>query len=160
MMISLRGLSAYQVEAFARAVEGEMAARGYATRMADAEGPEVKVCMAMPPEPELCTTLQEAGAPWVIYSPSNIANLQADRYEFMYGGGDEEQVVEQTVSHQISTPARSSVAPTGEAARVQQTLASQAVEPKLPGWASSLTANPWLLIGGGAALLFLMGRGR
>jgi hypothetical protein len=80
-------MSAYQVESFAASVAAEMEDLGYQSRMADAVGPEVKVCMSKPTGRELCTTLQEVGQPWTIYSPSNIANIQADRYQFMYGDG-------------------------------------------------------------------------
>ena len=84
MMLNLRGLAAYQVEAFARSVESEMERLGYNARMKDAEGPEVEVCMATAGKPELCTRLVESGQPWTIYSPSNIANIQNERYAFMY----------------------------------------------------------------------------
>lgn len=84
MMLNLRGLAAYQVEAFARSVESEMERLGYNARMKDEEGPEVEVCMAAAGKPELCTRLVESGQPWTIYSPSNIANIQNERYAFMY----------------------------------------------------------------------------
>jgi hypothetical protein len=86
MILSLRGLAAYQVEAFARSVESEMERLGYDARMKDEEGPEVEVCMATAGKPELCTRLVESGQPWAVYSPSNIANIQAERYKLMYLG--------------------------------------------------------------------------
>ena len=86
MMLDLRGLGVYQVEGFEAAVADEMEALGFGTRMRDAEGPDVSVCMFKPGKPELCTDLRESGTPWAIYSPSNIANLQAERYGIMYEG--------------------------------------------------------------------------
>ena len=86
MMLDLRGLGVYQVEGFASAVADEMEALGFGTRMADATGPDVRVCMFKPGFPELCTDLKESGTPWAIYSPSNIANIQAERYGIMFEG--------------------------------------------------------------------------
>lgn len=245
----LAGLSAYQIESFVAAVEDEMQDLGYRTRMADSVGPEVKVCMSKPPEPELCTRLTEVGQPWVIYSPSNIANIQDDRYEFMHGDGTpsrtttREPVSNIPVSFSFSNdttgnrsllrvgdrwtlsvkgPPNSDVVMVGgsggstarntmgrtNAAGVwttsgspgvaelgswsqqifvggqlagtlnfqvvaapvssgngqkstEETLREEAekeVSQGQPDWMASLTSNPWLLIGGAAAALFLLGR--
>ncbi len=248
MMISLRGLGAFQVEPYVQAVAAAMREMGYNATVTDPEGPSVQVCMREGSEPQLCTRLEESGTPWSIYSPSNIANIQAGRYEDIYGDsksagssaasrsmsaipvsfsfsndttgnrsvlkvgdrwtltvtgppnsevvmvGGPSGAIDRTVMGRTnasgvwSASGSPSVAELGnwnqqilvggrsagnlvfqvveaperqtEKKSASELLEEQAAKEEAPNWMSSLTSNPWLLIGGAAVLFFVMGRSK
>jgi len=56
----------------------------------------------------------------------------------------------------------SRTAPSGAADRVQESVLGVPPEgaTPAPGWMQGLSSNPWLLVGGAAALLFFLGRGK
>ncbi len=158
------GLSAYQVESYVQDVASAMEALGYDTKVTDPTGPEVEVCMWRPGKPELCTDLTEAGTPWVKYSPSNIASIQSDRYKFMNEDQPIETAAPPSSSSRVSVQSRTQTPAAAERSPASSTSvetdaeqkAQQAQQAATP--LSGLLSNPWLLLGGGAVLLFALGR--
>jgi hypothetical protein len=90
MILGLYGLGAMTVEEYAASVVAALQALGFTTRTQSnvepdrLNTPNVRIWMRMGASPELSTTLTQGGQPWVVYSASNIATIQAGRYQDMY----------------------------------------------------------------------------
>lgn len=168
MMLTLRGLRAlaagYQVESYVQDVASEMEALGYDAVVTDPTGPDVEVCMSVPGESRLCTDLVESGTPWVKYAPSNIANIQSERYRFIHHLDEDlekEAAEPSSTGAHVSTTSRTITAAAvertpAESTSVQTDAEEKAREASVPSPLSSLLSNPWVLVGGAAAVLFLM----
>jgi hypothetical protein len=131
-----------------------MESLGYDARLKDAIGPDVSVCMSEPGKRELCTDLKEIGQPWVIYSPSNIANIQAERYRDMYGADE--------TPSRTPTPTRTSTVP-ASFSFVNNTTGNRSLLRVGDRWTLSVTGPPntdVVIVGGsgGRADRTVMGR--